>query len=111
MVAAALDWSFGMTATPAEEAGFTSTSGQRTSRDLDEVRHQLQGWRTRHLPQDAAPVIAELGATSANGMSSETLLFEADWLEGGAMQRSSLVAPVAPVAADIPVFPTYDMQA
>ena len=96
--------------TSAEEAGFTATSVQRTSRDLEEVRLQLQGWLGEQLPEGASPTIAELGATSANGMSSETLLFEADWLEGGTMRRQSLVARVAPNAADIPVFPTYDMQ-
>jgi aminoglycoside phosphotransferase (APT) family kinase protein len=98
------------TPTSAEEAGFTTTSVQRTSRDLDEVRLQLQAWLATQLPAGCSPTIAELGATSANGMSSETLLFEADWLEGGEMQRQSLVARVAPNPADIPVFPTYDMQ-
>src|SRR5689334_478617 len=78
---------------------------QRSSRDPDQVRAALQAWLATRLPASAAPEITELHATSANGMSSETLLFDATW-DGDAHH---LVARVAPDTHDVPVFPSYDL--
>ncbi len=78
---------------------------KRSSRDPDQVRAALQAWLTKRLPDGAAPEITELHATSANGMSSETLLFDATW-DG---EQHHLVARVAPDTHDVPVFPTYDL--
>ena len=50
-----------------------------------------------------------LEGTSANGMSSETLLFDASWTEDGRPADHRLVARVAPGADDVPVFPRYDL--
>ena len=86
------------TVTPVSEA----QEVQRSSRDRDQVRAALQGWLTKQLPGDAAPEITELHATSANGMSSETLLFDATW-DG---EQRHLVARVAPDTHDVPVFPS-----
>jgi aminoglycoside phosphotransferase (APT) family kinase protein len=80
----------------------------RTStRDRGALRERLERWLARRL--DAAQV-SPLTGPATNGMSSETLLFEASWREGGAAQRASLVARVAPDPAAVPVFPTYDME-
>ena len=43
-------------------------------------------------------------------MSSETLLFEAEWTRAGTPGRAPLVARVAPDADDVPVFPRYDLE-
>jgi aminoglycoside phosphotransferase (APT) family kinase protein len=58
------------------------------------------------LPSGADPKISDLVAPEANGMSSETLLFDVAW--DGHTQR--LVARVAPAASDVPVFETYDLH-
>ena len=83
---------------------------QRSSRDLEQLRLDLQGWLTARLPEGAEPTVPELSATSANGMSSETLLFEATWTEDGTKRWQPLVARAAPDPGDIPVFASYDMR-
>jgi len=82
---------------------------QRTSRDVAQLRTRLQGWLATRLPAGADPVVGELAATSANGMSSETLLFAASWTADGRRSEHELVARLAPDAGDVPVFPSYDM--
>jgi len=82
----------------------------RSSRDPQELRPRLEAWLAGLLPAGAAPKVPELEATSANGMSSETILFTAEWTENGETQGHDLVARIAPNAADVPVFPTYDLD-
>jgi aminoglycoside phosphotransferase (APT) family kinase protein len=53
--------------------------------------------------------VSDLVNPSANGMSSETLLFSAEWQEGG-RRSGSFVARVAPDEGDAPVFPVYDLE-
>lgn len=67
-----------------------------------ELRDRLEGWLRRRNPD--ADVIS-LGRPEGNGMSSETLLFDAAW--GGEQRR--LVARVAPADEDVPVFRHYDL--
>jgi len=83
---------------------------QRSSRDLDRVRLRLEAWLATKLDPGAAPVIRSLEGTSANGMSSETLLFDAEWNDDGARRSQRLVARVAPDPGDVPVFPSYDLD-
>ncbi len=81
---------------------------RRTSRDPEVVRRRLEAWLARTAGADAR--VTDLVGTDANGMSSDTLLFRADWTGADGMTRDErLVARVAPDAADVPVFPTYDM--
>ncbi len=117
-----------MTTSQAEESSPTSTTsgqtpGQRvpaaatpgaprprtSSRDYEQVRNALQHWLARVLPDGAEPAIDELKVPSGNGMSSETLLFDASWNDGG-QQHASLVARVAPDPAAAPVFPHYHLD-
>ena len=87
------------------------TELQRSSRDRDELAGRLATWLAATLPTGAAPRIDGLEGTSANGMSSETLLFDATWNDDGATVHHRLVARVAPGADDVPVFPRYDLAA
>jgi aminoglycoside phosphotransferase (APT) family kinase protein len=73
------------------------------------MRLALEAWLSAQLGAGAAPTVPEIGATSANGMSSETVLFRADWNDSGEARSEALVARVAPDAGDVPVFPTYDL--
>jgi aminoglycoside phosphotransferase (APT) family kinase protein len=78
----------------------------RSSRDQDELRGRLQTWLP-HGSGDPEAAVTGLDAPSANGMSSETLLVDAT--VGGVARR--LVVRVAPDTHDVPVFPTYDLEA
>jgi aminoglycoside phosphotransferase (APT) family kinase protein len=84
---------------------------QTATRDLDQTREQLQAWLTQRLPAGAGPVVSALDAPTANGMSSETLLFDAEWTTDGTRRRHGFAARVAPDPANMPVFPTYDLSA
>jgi len=81
-----------------------------STRDRDDLRRRLEAWLATRLPAGAAPRIVALEPPTGNGMSTETLLFEAAWRERGRETRRRLVARVAPDPADMPVFPTYDMH-
>jgi aminoglycoside phosphotransferase (APT) family kinase protein len=80
----------------------------RTStRDRAELRERLERWLARRFGEAA---VSPLSGPAANGMSSETLLFDASWREGGARRSASLVGRLAPDPAAVPVFPSYDME-
>jgi aminoglycoside phosphotransferase (APT) family kinase protein len=78
-----------------------------SSRDYGQLHADLTRWLSGILPSGAAPVLGQLDVPSGNGMSSETLLFEASWDEGGSRRSESLVARVAPDPAAAPVFEAY----
>lgn len=69
---------------------------QRSSRDQAWVRARLQEWL-------GTPDVTVHDGVDSNGMSSETVLLSVDSAE--------YVARVAPSEEDLPVFPTYDLQA
>jgi aminoglycoside phosphotransferase (APT) family kinase protein len=81
----------------------------RSSRDKEVFRARLEQALAEHLPGAIDHRVGDLSGTSATGMSSETLLFEATWEEDGEVRSERLVARVAPESHDVPVFPEYDM--
>jgi aminoglycoside phosphotransferase (APT) family kinase protein len=88
----------------------TSDVSHRSSRDLEAVSDALQAACAKHWPEGTNHKVSGLQGTTATGMSSETLLFDLTFEEsGGAQTTLNLVARVAPDAADVPVFPEYDM--
>ena len=82
---------------------------QKSSRDLDRTRADLTAWLAGKLPAGSAPEVTELTAPPT-GQSSETLLFTAAWLDNGDRRVRRLVARVAPLQADLPIFPSYQME-
>ncbi|MGZ8734697.1 MAG: phosphotransferase family protein, partial [Acidimicrobiia bacterium] len=81
-----------------------------STRELDDLHTRLSTWLAAQLPDAAAPEVGALSTPSSGGMSSETLLFDATWNEGGSTQRRSLVARLAPEDSAVPVFPRYDLD-
>ncbi len=79
---------------------------RRSGRDRGEVRARLESWLHNRLPAGTGVTITSFEDTSATGMSSETILFDADWIG----ETHHLVARIAPRQDDVPVFPNYDMQ-
>jgi aminoglycoside phosphotransferase (APT) family kinase protein len=79
-----------------------------STRDADELRRSLESWLAGQLHEGAAPTVPEIGSNSANGMSSETVLFTATWTDpNGGEVAEELVARIAPDTANEPVFPEY----
>jgi aminoglycoside phosphotransferase (APT) family kinase protein len=91
-----------------QESQFAADS-KRSSRDHDRVRDGLARALAARIPEGTEHSVDGISGTSSNGMSSETLLFDASWTEGGERSTQHLVARVAPMAGDVPVFPTYDL--
>lgn len=80
----------------------------RTTRDQADLRDRLEGWITAKL---SGARISDM-ETPANGMSSETLMFEVTVeAPGEDPVAEELVARVAAADDAVPVFPTYDIEA
>lgn len=95
------------TAVTAVGEGHTVT---RSTRNRDELAERLRRWLEERLGGRSVSVDA-VEEPTANGMSSETLLVDATWDEGGGARLHRLVVRVAPDEADLPIFPTYDLEA
>ena len=83
---------------------------QRTSRDPATVPGLLEDWLAGALPAGAAPQVTLHSGIDANGMSSETLVFDATWTEDGEQRTGEYVARVAPSPDEFPVFMNYALQ-
>ncbi|MDH4170186.1 MAG: phosphotransferase family protein [Acidimicrobiia bacterium] len=82
----------------------------RSSRDRGELRARLTSWLTGRLGRTSDVEIGEVSSPEGSGMSSETLLFDATWTDDTGRHSQALVARVEPDSADVPVFPTYDLE-
>lgn len=82
----------------------------RSTRDVDVLRHRLDAWMKVTLPDGANPTVLSVTIPENNGMSSETMLFDASWDEGSTRVSRELVARIAPDMSDVPIFPTYDLK-
>ncbi|MCU1351157.1 MAG: aminoglycoside phosphotransferase-like protein [Acidimicrobiales bacterium] len=81
-----------------------------SNRDRGEVRTRLAEWLAGQLGPGSAPEVSELTAPEANGMSSETLLFDISWDDAGTRRTRSCVARLEPQSTAVPVFATYDLD-
>ena len=96
---------------PGTEAVPETARPRTSTRDRDALHEGLLAWLGTKV---AEPAISELVVPESNGMSSETLLFEATWREpaqGGAGRRTqACAARLAPDPEAVPVFPVYDLE-
>ncbi|MFF5035968.1 phosphotransferase family protein [Nocardia salmonicida] len=76
-------------------------------RDLDELAGQLTRWLTDKVGGDVA--VSNLSKPSSGGMSSTTILFDAEWSAGGGTEQGSFVIRMAPEDSSFPVFESYDL--
>jgi len=83
---------------------------QRSTRDDTALAAAVATWLATQLPDGAEPEVAFSGASDANGMSSETILADVSWTEGGVRQSGEYVVRMAPSAADVPVFASYRLD-
>ena len=85
-----------------------ATARPRTStRDREDLHRRLVEWLGQKVPE---PQVSELVVPESNGMSSETLLFEVSWRQGGTLHTQACAARLRPDAAAAPVFPVYDLE-
>jgi aminoglycoside phosphotransferase (APT) family kinase protein len=81
-----------------------------STRDHAELHRRLVTWLGTQV---ASPEISELVVPESNGMSSETLLFEASWDDRdrpGARVVQACAARLSPDTDAVPVFPVYDLE-
>jgi aminoglycoside phosphotransferase (APT) family kinase protein len=83
---------------------------QRTARDPNTVPGLLETWLAGALPAGADPKVTLHSGIDANGMSSETLVFDATWTEAGEQKTGEYVARVAPSPDEFPVFQDYALR-
>ncbi|MFI5718352.1 phosphotransferase family protein [Nocardia sp. NPDC051750] len=80
-----------------------------SARDLDMLAGQLTGWLQTRVAADEPPVITALSRPQSGGLSSASVLFDAQWKVGGAPRQGSYVARMEPEADAFPVFQDYDL--
>ena len=80
-----------------------------SKRDHAEFGRRLSAWLATKLPAGAAPTVTDLAIPEGTGMSSETLLFTAEWTADGVPRAERFVARIRPEMSDSPVFPEYDL--
>ncbi|MFD3702953.1 phosphotransferase family protein [Nocardia sp. NPDC058658] len=78
-----------------------------SERDLDEFAGKLARWLTGKVGAEVA--VSNLDKPSAGGMSSTTILFDAEWSADGSSERGSFVIRMAPEDSSFPVFESYDL--
>lgn len=85
----------------------TDERPKTSTRDHQVLRRQLTSWLGAKL---ANPTITEFTVPGTNGMSSETILFDAEWDDDdGTRSRDRFVLRLPPESTAEPVFPVYDM--
>lgn len=77
----------------------------RTSRTAEELSERLGTWLAA-VTGDPDAVVSNASSPDANGMSSESVFFDATF--NG--ESGSFVARLAPTEEDVPVFPEYDLD-
>jgi aminoglycoside phosphotransferase (APT) family kinase protein len=83
---------------------FMPTAWQR---DLATDGPKFEAWLRRRLPQARDLRMSPLVQPQTSGFSNETLLFDAEWSEGGSKRREALVVRIQPIGYQ--VFPEYDL--
>ncbi|MRH93271.1 phosphotransferase [Nocardia sp. SYP-A9097] len=81
-----------------------------SDRDNDQLEEKLATWLADKLDAGDTLRITSMTKPQAGGMSSTTLLFEAEWLENGEPANGSFVARLPPAEGAFPVFETYDLE-
>ncbi|MBF6128519.1 phosphotransferase family protein [Nocardia brasiliensis] len=80
-----------------------------SERDLEVLAEDLARWLDSKVSADHPPRVSGLARPQAGGMSSTTILFDAEWSVDGRHERGSFVARMAPESGSFPVFETYDL--
>ncbi|MDQ2677690.1 MAG: phosphotransferase family protein [Actinomycetota bacterium] len=93
-----------------EEISSAAARPDESRRDPERTRIDIEAWLTTKLGASAEPVVSDVTVPESNGMSSETVLVDASWVTDGERVEHPLVFRIAPDAAAVPVFQTYDFD-
>jgi aminoglycoside phosphotransferase (APT) family kinase protein len=80
-----------------------------SERDPHSLARTLQLWLAAQLGTPEPPEISGVRMPASGGLSSTSLMFEAEWTSAGTRQRGAYVARLAPEHSAVPVFPRYDL--
>ncbi|MET7767533.1 phosphotransferase family protein [Nocardia sp. NPDC005366] len=80
-----------------------------SERDLDHLADDLSRWLGARVGADHPPKVSALTRPQSGGMSSTSILFDAEWSVDGREEGGSFVARMAPEDDSFPVFQTYDL--
>ncbi len=80
-----------------------------SERSLDALAAGLATWLAGQLGTADPPTLTHVRMPEFGGLSSTSVLFDADWTTQGSRQHASLVARMAPEPSAVPVFPSYDL--
>jgi aminoglycoside phosphotransferase (APT) family kinase protein len=76
---------------------------QCSSRDVTTLPAVMSQWLSTVLPDNAIPRVTVESGVAANGLSSETIIFSAEWPRDDVPIHEKWVARVPPGADDVPV--------
>lgn len=93
--------------TPDETADDAADHLHTLQGDQDELHRRLVRWLGARVE---SPQVSAFSFPTANGVSSDTLLFDAEWRAGGEVVRRRCVARLQPDPASSPVFPVYELD-
>jgi aminoglycoside phosphotransferase (APT) family kinase protein len=93
---------------PADRAPGERIKMTVSERSAETVALALGEWLAVVTGAAERPVVANV-RTPAAGLSSTSVLFDAEWTSQGAARRGSFVARLAPEQSAVPVFPSYDL--
>jgi aminoglycoside phosphotransferase (APT) family kinase protein len=79
-------------------------------RDLEKARVVIRDWLAAKLPDARDLSISPLIGPAFTGFSNETLIFDADWTEGGERRSAGYVIRVKPTAHTIFLEADFDSQ-
>lgn len=77
-------------------------------RDLDRLRRALEAWLQQKLPGATAVEVRDARGPSETGYSSDTVLFDLEFVRHGVREHRRLVAKLHPQG--VTVFPRYDLE-
>src|SRR5215469_5862763 len=85
------------------------SAGASVAEGVDGEREakQLAEWLGKKMPHAQALSVSPLVRSGATGFSSDTLIFDLAWREGGAPRQEGIVVRRAPIGHR--VFPSYDI--
>ncbi|MFC4595824.1 phosphotransferase family protein [Sphingobium tyrosinilyticum] len=79
-------------------------------RDLDELGAALTAWLGKQMPQARDVAIQNLDYPRGAGMSHETILFDASWIEDGVPRSRGMVVRIKPLRNTVFLDDLFDRQ-
>jgi len=96
---------------PAERAPGERIKMTVSERSAEAIGRALAEWLSAKTSAAGSPVVANVRIPASAGLSSTSVLFDAEWTSSGQSRRGSFVARLAPERSAVPVFPSYDLRA